>query len=159
MTHALVFALTLAAALGSGLVGGIFFAFSSFVMTALGRLPPPQGIAAMQAINVAVLNPLFFAVFFGTGLVSVALAILALADWSRAGSGYLLVGSLLYPLGSILVTMLANVPLNRALAAVEPESAEGAQCWARYRTAWTAWNHLRTVASLAAAAALMLALA
>jgi len=65
----LLFALTLLGALGAGLVAGIFFAFSAFVMTALGRLPAPKGIAAMQSINVAVLNPAFFSVFFGTGAV------------------------------------------------------------------------------------------
>ena len=35
MTDQLLFALTLLAALGSGLVAGIFFAFSTFVMGAL----------------------------------------------------------------------------------------------------------------------------
>jgi uncharacterized membrane protein len=61
-----LFWLTLAAALGCALVGGIFFAFSNFVMKALFRIPTQSGIAAMQAINVTVLNPLFFALFFGT---------------------------------------------------------------------------------------------
>jgi len=44
------------ALLGSALVGGIFFAFSSFVMKALARVPSAEGIAAMQSINVVVLN-------------------------------------------------------------------------------------------------------
>ena len=57
--------LTLAAALGAGLVAGIFFAFSAFIMSALKRLPPKGGISAMQSIIVAVLNPAFFFVFFG----------------------------------------------------------------------------------------------
>jgi hypothetical protein len=54
MTNVLIVTLTVLAALGSGLVAGIFFAFSAFLMTALSRLPPLQGIAAMQSINVAV---------------------------------------------------------------------------------------------------------
>ena len=41
-----------AAVLGCGLVAGIFFAFSTFVMRALGRRPAGEGIAAMQAINI-----------------------------------------------------------------------------------------------------------
>jgi uncharacterized membrane protein len=53
-TFAVVIAL-----LGSALIGGIFFAFSSFVMKALARVPSPEGIAAMQSINVVVLNPSF----------------------------------------------------------------------------------------------------
>ena len=59
ISHA-VFVLIFAAAIGSGLVAGIFFAFSSFVMAALGRLPSDHGIAAMNAINVTVINPMFF---------------------------------------------------------------------------------------------------
>ena len=52
-------ALTLCAALGCGLMAGVFFAFSAFIMKALTRLPPRDGIAAMQSMNVAVLNPWF----------------------------------------------------------------------------------------------------
>ncbi|MGD9741821.1 MAG: hypothetical protein AB7V53_04220, partial [Dongiaceae bacterium] len=54
--------LTFLSALGAGLIAGLFFAFSSFVMAALARLPADQGVAAMQSINTAVLNPVFFAV-------------------------------------------------------------------------------------------------
>ena len=63
--------LTFIAAIGSGIVGGIFFAFSSFVMTALGRLPSEQGTAAMNAINVTVITPGFFLVFFGIALACI----------------------------------------------------------------------------------------
>ena len=59
-----IYLLTFVAAVGSGVVAGIFFAFSNFVMKALARVPPAQGIAAMQSINVVVLNRWFFAVFF-----------------------------------------------------------------------------------------------
>ena len=62
----LLFALTFAATLGCGLMAGLFFAFSVAVMKALERLPPAEGIVAMQSINVAILNPVFLTVFFGT---------------------------------------------------------------------------------------------
>src|SRR5262245_22946607 len=120
----LISILTFVAALGCGLVAGIFFAFSNFVMKALARVPPAQGIAAMQSINVVVLNKRFFVVFFGTALCCLALAITSLFLWQKAGAGYLLVGSLLYLIGTILVTITCNVPLNEALAAVNPSSAE-----------------------------------
>lgn len=68
MKETLLFALRLVSALGSGLIAGVFFAFSTFVMTALARRPPAEGMAAMQAINVAVLNPLFLGVFVGTAV-------------------------------------------------------------------------------------------
>jgi uncharacterized membrane protein len=150
--------LTCLAALGSSLIAGVFFAFSAFVMTALGRLPPHQGIAAMQSINIAVINPWFFAAFFGTAAASAVLAIASLFRWGASGAIYMLAGSLLYLVGTILVTVRRNVPLNDALAATEPDSAEGAGLWTRYLAEWTAWNHVRTAASLAAAAAFLLAL-
>ncbi|HET7851741.1 MAG TPA: anthrone oxygenase family protein, partial [Methyloceanibacter sp.] len=121
----LLLAPTLFAALGSGLIAGFFLAFSATVMWALERQPPPAGIAAMQAINIVVLNPIFLGVFFGTAILSLVLDIVALLRWSDPGSGYLLAGSLLYFVGTFLVTLVCNVPLNNRLAAVEPDSAEG----------------------------------
>lgn len=91
----LIYLLTFVAALGSGLVAGIFFAFSNFVMKALARVPPAQGISAMRSINVVVLNRWFFAVFFGTAACCLALTITSLIRWQRPGASYLLVGSLL----------------------------------------------------------------
>ncbi|MPZ55104.1 MAG: DUF1772 domain-containing protein [Rhizobiales bacterium] len=154
----LFFALTFFAALGSGLMAGLFFAFSAFGMTALGRLPPPNGIAAMQAINVEILNPLFFLVFFGTAAACIVLAIAAMIGWSEPGAAVLLVGSVLYLVGNILVTIVFNVPLNNELAAVDPDGVKGATVWTRYLSVWTAWNHVRTVACLAATASLIMAL-
>jgi uncharacterized membrane protein len=127
-------------------------------MQALARLPPAQGIAAMQSINVAAITPVFMGALFGTAALCVALAVAALLMWGEPGAVWLLLGSLLYLAGAVVVTMAFNVPRNNALAAVAPESAEGAGLWARYVTGWTAWNHLRAVACLAAAAALTLAL-
>jgi uncharacterized membrane protein len=56
------------------------------------------------------------------------------------------------------VTIASNVPLNNALAAVRPDSAEGAALWTRYRNVWTAWNHVRMAATLTAAASFVAAL-
>jgi uncharacterized membrane protein len=150
--------LTLAAALGAGLVAGIFFAFSAFIMAALGRLAPEGGISAMQSINVSVLNPMFFFVFFGTAVLALVLAIAALAGWSPSRLLYLLAGSLLYLAGTIFVTMAFNVPLNNRLASIGAKSAEGAGVWKTYLSAWTAWNHVRTIAALAACASFIMAL-
>jgi uncharacterized membrane protein len=55
------------------------------------------------------------------------------------------------------VTLLFNVPLNNRLAAVKPESAEGKVIWTHYLSVWTAWNHVRTAAPLAAMACFILA--
>ncbi|BBK32950.1 membrane protein [Allostella humosa] len=142
-------ALLLAAAVGCGLVGGIFFAFSAFVMAALDRLPPAQAVAAMQAINVTVLNPLFFAAFFGTVGLSLLAAIVR-------PSPTVLAAAFAYLAGCVLVTIAGNVPLNDRLARLG--SGDPAAAWRLYRGRWTAWNHLRTAASLAAAAGFALAL-
>ena len=158
MTGGISFALTFFAAIGSGLVGGVFFAFSTFVMQALTRLRPAQGIAAMQSINVTVLNRWFFIPFFGTAAACVALVVSSLSGWREPGSWLRLVASGLYLVGTILVTIVGNVPRNNALAAVDAESADGAAVWARYVPGWTRWNTLRTAAALAAATTLMLAL-
>jgi uncharacterized membrane protein len=158
MIHDWRFVLTFLSALGCGLIAGVFFAFSTFVMNALARLPPAQGIAAMQSINVAVINPWFMGPFLGTAAACVVLAGSSLFAWHKPGAVYLLVGSLLYLAGTLLVTMVCNVPQNDALAAVDPASAEGARLWAGYLTSWTAWNHVRTAAALAAAAAFTFAL-
>ncbi len=150
--------LIIAAVLGSGLVAGIFFAFSSFVMRALGQLRENQGIAAMKAINVTVLNPWFFLAFFGTGAVCLPVAFLALGSAAGTNRAYLLAGCALYLFGCVLVTMVFNVPLNNRLAAAEPESRGAEALWAEYLSRWTLWNHVRTAASLAAAGLFALAL-
>jgi uncharacterized membrane protein len=79
---------TLASALGCGLVAGVFFAFSAFVMPALKRLKPAEGIAAMQAINVAAVTPAFMTVLFGTAAVCGALAVRALLAWDERSAPY-----------------------------------------------------------------------
>lgn len=149
--------LQLVSTLGCGLVAGVFFAFSTFVMSALGRLPAIQGIAAMQSINTTVINPWFMLAFLGTAIACILLAISSLLKWHQPSTVYLLVGSLLYLIGTFLVTIAFNVPLNEALAKVNPASAEGANLWAKYLSQWTFWNHIRTISALAAAAVLLLA--
>jgi uncharacterized membrane protein len=158
MMNGLLFVLTLLAALGCAMMAGVFFAFSAFVMKALARLPAQQGIGAMQAINVAAVTFAFMAALFGTAAACGALAVWALFAWDESFAPYLLVGSALYLIGTILLTIVYHVPRNEALAGVEPHSAEAESHWRRYLSGWTAWNHLRGVTALAAAATLTIAL-
>jgi uncharacterized membrane protein len=153
-----MFILTLCAALGCGLIAGAFFAFSSFVMRAFARLPPGEGMAAMQSVNVAVLNPLFLGVFVGTAAVCAVEVAVSLLRWNEPGSAWLLAGGLLYLVGCFLVTMVFNVPRNEALAKIAPADPGAASLWASYLSSWTAWNHVRTIASLAAAASFTIGL-
>jgi len=148
---------TVGAALGCGLISGAFFAFSSFVMGALGRLVPAEGIRAMQSINVVVINSVFLGVFLGTAALCAALAGLSIKAWSEPGSGLRLAGCLLYLVGTIAVTFAFNIPRNNALAAMQPDAADAAASWARYVTEWTLWNHVRTLAALAGSLLLVVA--
>ena len=139
------------ALLGSALVGGIFFAFSSFMMKALARVPSAEGIAAMQSINVVVLNPSFLGAFIGTAVLSLVAGGLALAGWDRPSASFFLAGAILYLVGTFLVTGLRNVPLNDQLAAVSATDPTAREVWERYLGRWTMWNHVRTAAAMAAA--------
>jgi uncharacterized membrane protein len=150
--------LMFAAAIGSGLIAGVFFAFSSFVMPALRRLPAAQGLAAMQSINIMVLNPMFLGVFLGTAIGCLLLVVIALLNWHKPGATCLLAGGAIYLLGTFAVTALFNVPRNDALAALDPASAESVRLWAEYVAGWTLWNHVRTIAAIAATILLMIAI-
>jgi uncharacterized membrane protein len=146
-------------AIGCGLLAGLYFAFSVFIMTALGRIGQAAGIAAMNAINMAIIQSLFMPVFLATTAASAALAAIALLRWGDPGAMAMAAGGVLHVLGMFVVTMIFNVPLNNALAATDPASHEAAALWARYLTDWTLWNHVRTVASMAACALFIAAIA
>lgn len=156
--NTLVFVVTLVATLGSGLMAGGFFAFSTFVMRALRRLPPHEGIAAMQSINVVVVNSSFIAAFLATAAACVGVLIAALTRRHTPGNMFLLIGSGLYLIGNVVVTMAFSQPLNQALASVAPTAPDSANRWASYVSSWMAWNHVRTGTALAAAVALTLAM-
>ena len=149
--------LTVAAAASTGLVAGVFFAFSTFTMKGLRSLPPAPGMSAMQAINKAAPTPLFMTALFGTALVCVGLGIRALTHLQQSIAPYLLVGSILF-LAGIALTIVYHVPHNDALARIDPSTMGAVASWRRYASSWTAWNHVRTLTSLAASISFALAL-
>jgi uncharacterized membrane protein len=158
MAELVVQSLLWVCAIGCGLIGGLFFAFSTFVMRALGTIGQVPGILAMNAINSTILRSLFMPIFLATTVAAAALGIVAVVRWGDPGAMAMLGAGLSYVIGMFGCTMLFNVPLNNALAAVDPASPEAANVWERYLREWTLWNHVRTVASLAAAALSILAL-
>lgn len=137
-------------AIGCGLIAGLYFAFSTFIMTALGRIEQRGGIAAMNAINSTILGSLFMPLFFGTTLTSAVLVILAPFDWNAPGAAVMLAGGLIYVVGMFVCTLVFNVPLNNELAKVKAAGDDAATVWARYLKDWTFWNHVRTTASTVA---------
>jgi uncharacterized membrane protein len=151
-----LFGLVCAAAVGSAIVGGIFYAFSSFVMKALGRIAPEQGVAAMNSINVVVINPSFMLPFVGTALLSLVLAAGSYLWWDQFSGKLVLVAALLYLVGTFGLTMLLHQPMNLKLAALQP--AQALAYWPQYVQTWTLWNHVRTLAPLLASGMFVAAL-
>jgi uncharacterized membrane protein len=145
MTGKTATVLILVSALSSALVAGMFYAFSSFVMAALGRIPANEGINAMNSINVTVITPSFMVFFMGSALLGIVLGGWALLSISQLDSQLILLACLLYVVGCFGVTMVFNVPLNNQLAATSP--TEGSVFWQSYLQTWTTWNTVRTAAA------------
>lgn len=141
------------ATVGSGLMSGLLFAFSSFVMRALQQLPAARGMAAMQHINRLIINPGFFVIFIGTTLACVLILVLSWrSGLAGSANAWRVAGALAYLLGPLGVTVVFNVPLNNHLARMTAEQA--ATEWPRYAAPWLRWNHVRTALGIAATAML-----
>ncbi|MEB3961656.1 DUF1772 domain-containing protein [Streptomyces kunmingensis] len=154
------FVLVVFGALWCGLTAGVFVAFSTFVMRGLGALPAERGIAAINAINAAALNPAFLVVFLGAALLCAVIAVVTFVLWPDEGTVELLLGCVLYLAGSFGVTIIANIPRNEALAklAGAEEAESSGAYWRTYLREWGMWNHIRGGAALAASASFVLAL-
>ncbi len=159
MSKTIITALLWFSAIGCGIAAGLFFAFSTFIMTSLGRIDQSAGISAMNAINVDIVKSLFMPFFLGTTLTSALLALFAFFRLNESGAWMMLIGGIVYVAGMLVVTMVFNVPLNNALAAVDPATTEAASIWARYLSDWTFWNHVRTVSSIVASVLFIAAIA
>ena len=143
--------------LGCALLGGLYFAFSAFIMRALQQ-SGMAGVTAMNAINRVILRSAFMPLFFGTTLASGALVVLGLMHADAPRAIYAIAGGVLYVAGMFAVTIFFNVPLNNALQAVNAESRTGMAIWNDYLRRWTLWNHVRTASCLGAAALFMVTL-
>ena len=141
--------LTAATTVGSGLLAGVFFAFSAFVMSGLQRLPDPAGAGAMRSINVTAQRPPLMIALFGVSALCVAMVIRALVTWSQPGAAWLLLGAILTVVGALGVTAAINVPLNNRLEA-------GTVTWSRFLAGWDPANHARTALCLAGCALLLI---
>jgi uncharacterized membrane protein len=140
--------LAAATTIGSGLLAGVFFAFSAFVMSGLRRLPDASGAAAMRSINVTAQRPPLMIALFGVSALCLVMIGRALATWSRPGAAWLLAGAILTVVGALGVTVAVNVPLNDRLEA-------GTVTWSRFLAGWDPANHARTLLCLAGCAVLV----
>nr|WP_294810269.1 anthrone oxygenase family protein [uncultured Sphingomonas sp.] len=143
MTGTVVQALLWFSAIGCGLIAGLYFAFSTFIVQALDRLGAERGAQAMNAINVRILRSLFMPLFLGTTLTSLALVAIGLAGRVPGGPA-MAAGGAIYVIGMFVVTLVLNVPLNNMLAAARDD---GGAAWSLYLRRWMPWNHVRTLSS------------
>lgn len=143
--------LALLGAVTTGVMAGVFCGFSVLVMRGLAKLPAAQGVAAMNAINASAMTPVFMVLFLGSAGLCAGIALVTFLLWPDEGTLPLLLGSALYLVGAFGVTVTANVPRNETLRKLEPGGPEAAAYWSVYVRGWTRWNHVRAVASMAAA--------
>jgi uncharacterized membrane protein len=145
-------ATALVSAAASGVMGGVLFAFSSFVMPALRRLPETDAVAAMQAINVAAPRALGLPLLVsGAGSAAVGIWVVSRGD-SPMAAKVLLVSGAVTAVTALAITAGYHVPRNNALDAVDAASRSAAGAWDAYYPGWVAMNHVRTALSLASAA-------
>lgn len=145
-------------AVGCGLMAGVYFAFSGFIMTSFAKIETSAGILAMQSINDVILRSAFMPLFFGTSVASAGIVAIALSDLSRPGAILMLSAGSLYVSGMFFCTLFFNVPLNNRLKAVDSDSAHAAKVWDLYLSQWTRWNHARTIASAGASVLFFIAI-
>jgi uncharacterized membrane protein len=136
------------AAISSGVITGVYFAFSAFIMPAFSKIKTTQSIAAMNSINTAILRSSFMSLFFGSSIISLCLIVTAFVHWGQARIELVLIAGIIYFIGMFISTVVFNVPLNNLLARTDPDSENARQVWSHYLNNWTKWNHLRTVSSL-----------
>lgn len=135
------------AAIGAGLMAGVYFAFSGFIMQSLNRLGDAKATDAMNSINDVILRSWFMVLFFGSTVLFATLIAIALFSTDLAGRLMLIVSGLIYVLGMFVCTAVFNVPLNNRLAHVKIEDSNQSEVWTIYFKRWTRWNHLRAVSS------------
>ncbi len=147
--RSLALATTFVALLLAGAMAGFFYAYSMSVMWGLDASDPKAAIAAMQGINIAVRNAIFFPAFFGTPVVALLAAVLWRIQGKHDVALLLALAAVAYLVGSFLVTIALNVPMNERLArtAIPAEIEAARAIWEGYSIPWTLWNHIRTGSS------------
>lgn len=145
--------------LAYALMGGVFLAFSDFIMRSLARTSGNGGIEAMQVINREVFRWLFMALFLGLAPVSLLIAGYGLAGLSVPTSPLIPLAGLVYLIGCFGVTVVFNVPLNEALAAMDTGANATSAYWqGTYVPRWTFWNSVRASACVVASGMLLFGL-
>lgn len=133
----------------TGAIFGFFYAWVCSTLWGLDAADPKVAIAAMQAMNESVRNPVFAPAFFATPFVLLIAGGLALSQRLRSAGLSFCAAGLVYLLGGLVLTVSVNVPMNDALAdvVIPGDPVEAARIWLDYSGEWQVWNQVRTVAS------------
>ena len=149
------------AVLLSALIAGLFYGYSCSVNPGLGRLADVEYLKAMQSINRAILNPVFFMSFMGTLIVLPICTWLKYTEPPSSGFYFLLSASVLYGIGVFGVTMIGNVPLNEMLDAFDIRSSTASEVSThreRFERLWNTYHQIRTVSSITVLALVILSI-
>ncbi len=154
-----VFALLQFSILAYAVVGGVFLAFSDFIMRSLAHTSGIGGVEAMQVINREVFRWVFMALFLGMAAVSVFIVIYSATQLSGGPGTLITLGALVYLIGCFAVTVFFNVPMNENLARMDVLSTSTQEYWvSTYLPRWTAWNTIRTIACAVSAGLILMGL-
>ena len=144
-------------ALWSAVIGGVFSAFSEFIMAGLLRAEPASGIEAMQHINRTVLKTQFVAGIILIAPFSIGFALYALAVFEGNARFILSLIPIVYVPSVLVMTIAGNVPMNNRLEGLDHSSADAAAYWVKYGRVWTRLNHVRSIGSILTAGLYILA--
>ena len=133
MSSTLITVLLWVTALSSGLMAGVYFAFSAFIIKAFDNIETSQAIATMKSINKVILNSSFMPVFFGSSIISLVLSTVAMLYWNEPGTALMLSTGMVCVVGMFVCTVVFNVPLNNLLARLDPQSDNAPQVWLHYQ--------------------------
>ncbi len=155
----IIFVLLQITILAYAFVGGVFLAFSDFIMRALAHTGGVGGVDAMQVINREVFRWVFMVLFIGLAPLSLLIAAYGGILVGHGPGTLLLAAGLIYVIGCFGVTVFFNVPMNEALAGMETAAEATQDYWtSTYLPRWTFWNTVRTVACGVSAALLLFGL-
>lgn len=135
-------------ALWSAIVGGVFSAFSEFIMSALLKTEAAGGMEAMQHINRDVIRSQFVAGILSIAVFSTLFSFYSLTVFEGAALAALILAPLVYLPSVFLMTIFGNVPMNNRLGSLDHTSPEGHAYWREYGRKWTRLNHARSIGSV-----------
>lgn len=157
MTYEWTLYLCLFLALWSAVIGGVFSAFSEFIMSGLARAEPAGGIEAMQHINRTVIRTQFVAGILLIAPLSLFLAVYGLTHIEGTARAAVIIAPAVYLPTVFLMTLFGNVPMNNRLDRLNHKDSSAEAYWRTYGRDWTRLNHVRSLGSVSTAVLYLIA--